>query len=439
MIGVRTHCRKFCGLCGSRVRRDGDGVGDTRTEEQAAAHLCKGKLSTQGQHCKCKRNCHTCQYVAPDGWMQRAQMLAADTPCLVCKNARVLLDGECVSKQHCAAIGGVVDGKGQFMLKCVATQNAPPNIKDASLRSGPGWMAPAIVGTPTPKNKPIAIMCAGKQTVDGNYACVCGDNCHTCWYTQVRGQGMPASAVMAATAKRSITCTTCKNQQYLLHGSCVDKNQCIKAGAVATGGGLFGRECTHTQTSAEAAPKSSIQTDVSWQTFVCGDAIQCICPVRCRVCKHFNLGSSTSTVTCIHCRTGYYLFRGTCISYFSCADNMGVTKESSSTNVAICWRKLEVVVVVENMARNNPASRVLTEYLQTLGATVHAVGIGAEPAAMGQTLQALRSGDGELLALGKWCMESGQHSCTTPAIWRSTCMQRSHPDVRESFCSGLLC
>ena len=73
---------------------------------------CVGKEDSIGRECWCNAklaSCHAC-------WLGTNNK---PETCIKCKDGAVLLKEECVSKVTCVASGGVVQGNGQFNLKCV--------------------------------------------------------------------------------------------------------------------------------------------------------------------------------------------------------------------------------------------------------------------------------------------------------------------------------
>jgi hypothetical protein len=72
---------------------------------------CVGKEDSIGRECWCNEaldSCHAC-------WLGTDNTPEA---CTKCKDEAVLLKEECVSKAACVESGGVVEGNGQFNLKC---------------------------------------------------------------------------------------------------------------------------------------------------------------------------------------------------------------------------------------------------------------------------------------------------------------------------------
>lgn len=202
-----------CCTCGGG---GGGGSGGAKTETTPVAPPattavsresipCAGKKTDVGAKCQCGANCHTCT-VGPD-----LEILVGK--CSICKNARSLFEGNCITGDYCkgSVIKGAVQGNGQFNRKCVAFVTTT----DKDLNGGGG-------------DQPV---CRGKFTdalISEPQPCTCPSNCHTC---------------------KGAMCLKCKNKHALSGGQCITTSACGGAGGVVKGTGNFNRECNIASTT----------------------------------------------------------------------------------------------------------------------------------------------------------------------------------------------
>lgn len=167
----------------------------TQTTVDMTPQVCEGLVSTLGRDCQCEGGCHTCDYT---GGVAGA--------CTKCKNALVLLDSVCQDSSECTALGGIIEGKGQFGLECVVPESTTEGTTTALV----------------PKT------CVGRTTDDViPEPCVCESDCHTCRYD-------------GGVARE---CQKCKNTMFLESGACITDIECIGLGGSLGGSGRFGRTC----------------------------------------------------------------------------------------------------------------------------------------------------------------------------------------------------
>ena len=238
---------------------------------------CTGKRFEGGSaaSCKCRKDCHSCQYfVSPSD---------SAGACTTCKNGQFLLDGDCVAASACIETGRAAIGQGKFGRACGDARSADQCIQGADNCHRCG-----TVGQ-NGERAPCTMCKNGKKLHSG----LCLDGCPDGFFS-VASQAkfnricrpivrVPTTACIRKTDNchqcnaDGSECAMCYNAQHLLDGACV--NSCPFT-TIVRGSGNFNRRCI---------PMAA----------ACGNA-------NCNTCAE-------DGQSCAVCQSSKYLFAGECV------------------------------------------------------------------------------------------------------------------------------
>ena len=150
--------------------------------------------------------------------------------------------------------------------------------------------------TPAPTTTAGPSTCVGRATEEEDMPCTCGDDCHTCAFTDKPG-----------------ACKKCKNSQYLFGTDCVAKEDCSGAGKTPSGAGKFGRVCKDKASGGGGGGTGAAECKGKK---VAGSDIRCSCSTDCHTCG-FEIDTNTAGA-CTMCKNKRYLSDGACVTEEQC-------------------------------------------------------------------------------------------------------------------------